>query len=65
MTKEATAASKCCYRSSIVLDFDKRVTYRRCPVHGDTEHVYQPPRRLTLRDRWRIYQGRRRLRRFA
>ena len=58
------AGAKCCYRSVIVLDFTERVTFWRCPVHGETEHVYQPPRRLTLRDRWRVRQARRRLRRF-
>lgn len=57
-------SGKCCYRSAIVIDFTERVTYHRCPVHGETEHVYQPPKPLTLRRRWRLYRMRRRFAKF-
>lgn len=61
---ERSAASKCCYRSVIVLDFTEGASYRRCPVHGETDRQYPPP--LTLARRFKLWRrtraGRRRLR---
>ncbi len=64
LTHDSTAATKCCYRSVIVIDFIEGASYRRCPVHGETERQYPPT--LTLARRFKLWRharaARRRLR---